>query len=74
MEQASETMAASFHELVEACHDASVLFQPAKNALDDVALSLLGPIKQPGQAKLKFALHRAHWDDGLHSILVVVVA
>lgn len=37
----------AFRELVEARHDASVLFQPAKHALDDVALSVLGPIKQP---------------------------
>jgi len=33
------------------------LFQPAKHALDDVALSVLGPIKQPWQARLGFALH-----------------
>lgn len=38
----------AFRELVEARHDASVLFQPAKHALDDVALSVLGPVKQPG--------------------------
>ena len=37
----------AFRELVEARHDAAVLFQPAKHALDDVALSVLGPIKQP---------------------------
>ncbi|MDF9892915.1 UNVERIFIED_ORG: ABC-type multidrug transport system ATPase subunit [Pseudomonas vranovensis] len=36
----------AFRELVEARHDPSVLFQPAKHALDDVALSVLGPIKQ----------------------------
>jgi len=37
----------AFRELFEARHDASVLFQPAKHALDDVALSVLVPIKQP---------------------------
>lgn len=36
----------AFRELVEACHDPAVLFQPAKHALDDVALSVLWPIKQ----------------------------
>jgi hypothetical protein len=36
----------AFRELVEACHDPAVFFQPAKHALDDVALSVLGPIKQ----------------------------
>lgn len=38
----------AFRELVKACHDPAVLFQPAKHALDDVALSVLGPIKQSG--------------------------
>ncbi|MNJ32719.1 hypothetical protein D3C77_273930 [compost metagenome] len=38
----------AFRELVEACHDPAVLFQPAKHALDDVALSVLGPIEQSG--------------------------
>ena len=49
----------AFRELVEACHDAAVLFQPAKHALDDVALSVLGAIKQSWQAWLGFTLHRA---------------
>ncbi|CAG8865543.1 hypothetical protein PS627_01460 [Pseudomonas fluorescens] len=38
----------AFRELVEACHDPAVLFQPAKHALDDVALTVFGPIKQSG--------------------------
>jgi hypothetical protein len=38
----------TFRELVEACNDAAILFQPAKHALDDVALSVFGPIKQSG--------------------------
>ena len=38
----------TFRELVEARYDPAFLFQPAKHALDDVALSVLGPIKQPG--------------------------
>jgi len=38
----------AFREFVEARHDPAVLFQPAKHALDDVALSVLGPIKQSG--------------------------
>jgi len=36
----------TFRELVEAGHDPAVLFQPAKHALDDVALSVFGPVKQ----------------------------
>ncbi len=36
----------AFREFVEACHDAAVFFQAAKHALDDVALSVLGPIKK----------------------------
>lgn len=38
----------AFCELVEECHDAAILFQLAKHALEDVALSVLGPIKQSG--------------------------
>lgn len=38
----------AFRELVEACHDPTVLFQPAQNALDDVALQILEPINKPG--------------------------
>lgn len=38
----------AFRELVEACQDPAALFQPAKHALDDVALSVLGPTKQSG--------------------------
>ena len=37
----------AFREFVEAGHDPAVFFQPAKHVLDDVALSILGPIKQP---------------------------
>lgn len=33
----------AFRELVQACHDPAVLLLPAKHALDDVALSILGP-------------------------------
>jgi hypothetical protein len=36
----------AFRELVEVCHDAAVLFQPAKHALDHVALSVLRPVEQ----------------------------
>lgn len=35
----------AFRELVEACHDPAILFQPAKHALDDIALLVLRPIK-----------------------------
>jgi len=38
----------AFSELVNACHDGAVLFQPAEHALDDVALSVFGPVKQSG--------------------------
>ncbi|MNO94430.1 hypothetical protein D3C76_860500 [compost metagenome] len=33
---------------MEACHDPTVLFQPAQNALDDVALQILEPINKLG--------------------------
>lgn len=39
----------AFRELVESCHDPAVLFQPSKHSLDDVALSVLGLIKQSGK-------------------------
>lgn len=32
----------AFREIVQACHDPAVRFLPAKHALDDVALSILG--------------------------------
>ncbi len=38
----------AFRELVETCHDAPIFFQLAKHALDEVALSVLGPFKQSG--------------------------
>jgi len=38
----------AFHERVNACHDVPLLLLPAKYTLDEVALSVLGPIKQPG--------------------------
>jgi len=37
----------AFRELIEACHEPAVLFQPAKPARNDIALSVLGPIKKP---------------------------
>lgn len=36
----------AFCKLVEARYDPAVLFPPFRHALDDVALSVLGPIKQ----------------------------
>lgn len=42
----------AFRELVEARHDPAVLFQPAKQALDNVALSVHGPINQSWQTGL----------------------
>lgn len=64
----------AFRKLVEACHEAAIFFQLTKHALEDLAPSVLGPIKQSGQAKLGFALHRTQRDDGLHSIVVAVAA
>jgi len=63
-----------FCELVEARDDPAVLFQPAKHTLDGVAFTVLGSVKQPGQARSGFALHRAQRNDRPHPIIVTVAA
>lgn len=62
--------AITFCELVEACHDSSVLFQPAEHALDHVTLAVLGTIKQAGQSRLGFTLHRTQRNNRLHAVSV----
>gem|GEM_PF-985393 len=63
----------TFCKLVEARHHPAILFQPAEHALDDVALSVLWPIEQPGQAWLGLAFHRTHRNNGLHAATVAVL-
>ena len=38
-------------KLVEARNDAAVFFQPAKHTFDDIALPVLGSIKEPRQPR-----------------------
>ena len=47
----------TFRQLVVTGAYPPALLQPAKHALDDVALSVLGLVEQSGQAKLGFTLH-----------------
>ena len=61
-------------KLVEARNDAAVFFQPAEHTLDDVALPILGSIKEPRQPRFWFALHDAQRNHRLHPITVAIAA
>lgn len=64
----------TFRKLVEASDDSTGIFEPAKHALNDVALSVFWPIEQPGQTGFGSALHRAQRDDRLYPIPIAVLA
>ena len=57
-----------FRAFVEACHDAAVLLQSVKHTLNDIALSVLGAIKQPRQPRPGFTYHVAQRNHRLHPI------
>lgn len=50
-----------------------MLLQPAKQALDGVALSVFGFVEQPRQTWLWLALHGAIGNEWLHAITVAVL-
>nr|WP_314477822.1 hypothetical protein [uncultured Pseudomonas sp.] len=58
MEQVSETITAQLCELVEARYEAAIFFQLAERALDDMALSLFGPVERSGQIRLSYQKQR----------------
>ena len=49
-----------------------MLLQPAKQALDNITLSVLELVEQPRQTGLRLAFHRAIRNDRLHAIAIAI--
>jgi len=62
----------TFRQLVVTGAYLPALLQPAKHALDDVALSVLGLVEQSGQARLGFTLHGAQRNHRLHPVAIAI--